>query len=39
MGGSIDSITARIINPGDFGRITSSSNNPRLIQVALKLNY
>jgi hypothetical protein len=26
-------------NPGDFGRITSTSNNPRLIQFALKLNY
>jgi hypothetical protein len=25
-GGSIDSNTGRIINPGDFGRITSTSN-------------
>jgi hypothetical protein len=38
-GGSIDSNTGRIINPGDFGRITSTSNNPRLIQFALKFNY
>jgi len=38
-GGSIDPNTGRIINPGDFGRITSSSNNPRLIQFALKFNY
>jgi len=38
-GGSIDSNTGQIINPGDFGRITSTSNNPRLIQFALMLNY
>jgi hypothetical protein len=38
-GGSIDSNTGRIINPGDFGRITSTSNNPRLIQFALKVNF
>ena len=31
--------TGQIINPGDFGRITSTSNNPRLIQFALKLNF
>ena len=37
--GSLDSNTGRIINPGDFGRITSTSNNPRLIQFAIKLNY
>ena len=39
---SIDSNTGRIIDPGnlgDFGRINSTSNNPRLIQLALKLNY
>jgi hypothetical protein len=38
-GGSINSITGRIINPGDFGRITSTSNNPRIIQFALKLDF
>jgi Carboxypeptidase regulatory-like domain/TonB-dependent Receptor Plug Domain/TonB dependent receptor len=38
-GGSIDSNTGQIINPGDFGRITSTSNNARLIQFALKLNF
>jgi len=37
--GSFDSNTGRIINPGDFGRITSTSNNPRLIQFAVKFNY
>ena len=26
-------------DPGDFGRIISTSNNPRLIQFALKLNF
>ncbi|MGI9066334.1 MAG: hypothetical protein ACR2HX_08020, partial [Pyrinomonadaceae bacterium] len=34
-----DQNTGEILNPGDFGRITSTSNNPRLIQFALKLNF
>jgi hypothetical protein len=38
-GGSIDANTGRIINPGDFGRIVATSNNPRLIQFAVKLNF
>ena len=38
-GGSIDPNTGQILKPGDFGRITSTSNNPRLIQFALKLNF
>ncbi|HKZ79677.1 MAG TPA: hypothetical protein VJ124_15495 [Pyrinomonadaceae bacterium] len=38
-GGSLDPNSGRIINPGDFGRITSTSNNPRLIQLALKFNF
>ena len=38
-GGSIDPNTGQLINPGDFGRIISTSNNPRLIQFALKFNY
>src|SRR5207302_5148430 len=37
-GGSIDPNTGQIINPGDFGRIISTSNNPRIIQFALKVN-
>ncbi|MEK6321857.1 MAG: hypothetical protein AABN33_09245 [Acidobacteriota bacterium] len=37
--GVIDLNTGKIINPGDFGRIISTSNNPRLIQFALKFNY
>jgi hypothetical protein len=39
---SIDSNTGQIIdsgNLGDFGRINSTSNNPRLIQLAVKFNY
>jgi len=39
---SIDRNTGRIINPddlGDFGRINSTSNNPRLIQLAVKFNF
>jgi hypothetical protein len=38
-GGSIDPNTGQIINPGDFGRIVSTSNNPRIIQFAAKLNF
>jgi hypothetical protein len=38
-GGGINPNSGQIINPGDFGRITSTSNNPRLIQFALKLNF
>ena len=37
---SIDPNTGQISgNPGDFGRINSTSNNPRLIQFAVKLNF
>jgi len=37
---SIDPNSGKIIgNPGDFGRIISTSSNPRLIQFALKLNF
>jgi hypothetical protein len=35
----VNSNTGQIINPGDFGRITSTSNTPRLIQFALKFNF
>jgi len=37
-GGSVDA-NGRIVNPGDFGRIISTSNNPRIIQFAVKLNF
>jgi len=39
---SIDPNTGQIINStdlGDFGHINSTSNNPRLIQFGLKLNF
>ena len=35
----VNSNTGQIIDPGDFGRINSTSNNPRLIQFALKFNF
>lgn len=35
----VNSNTGQIINAGDFGRITSTSNNPRLIQFALKFSF
>ena len=38
-GGSIDANTGRIINPGDFGRIIATSSNPRLIQLAVRLEF
>ena len=40
-GGSIDQNTGIINNnnPGVFGRIISTSNNPRIIQVALKFTF
>jgi hypothetical protein len=31
--------TGAIVVPGDFGRIFSTSSNPRLVQLALKLNW
>jgi hypothetical protein len=38
-GGSIDPLTGKVINPGAFGRIISTSNNPRIIQLAFKFNF
>ena len=37
--GKFNPNTGQVISPGDFGRIISSSNNPRLIQFVLKFNY
>jgi hypothetical protein len=36
---TVDQNTGRIIDPGDFGRINSASNNPRLIQLAVKFSF
>ena len=40
-GGSLAPNTGQITNnnPGDFGRIISTSNNPRLIQLGLKFSF
>ncbi len=36
--GDLDS-NGRVTSPGDFGRIVSTSNNPRLVQFVLKFNF
>ena len=38
---AIDPSNGKILNnnPGDFGRIISTSNNPRIIQFAVKFNF
>jgi outer membrane receptor protein involved in Fe transport len=38
-GGSIDSVTGRILSPGDFGRLFGVSSSPRIIQLALKFSF
>jgi Carboxypeptidase regulatory-like domain/TonB dependent receptor len=38
-GGSIDPTTGQVLTPGNFGRIISTSNNPRVLQFALKFNF
>ncbi len=38
-GGSIDPATGAILNPGAFGKIISATNNPRLVQFALKFVF
>jgi hypothetical protein len=38
-GGAIDPNTGQVITSGDFGRILSTSNNARIIQLALKFNF
>jgi len=38
-GGSIDPATGQVLSAGNFGRIISTSNSPRIIQFALKFNF
>lgn len=38
-GGSINANTGEIVAPGSFGRIISTSMNPRIVQFALKLSF
>jgi hypothetical protein len=38
-GGNIDPSTGQVLNAGNFGRIISTSNNPRILQLALKFNF
>ncbi len=35
-GGSIDAASGQVLAPGNFGRIVSTSNNPRIVQFVLK---
>ena len=37
--GSFDQSKGTINNPGAFGRIISTSNNPRMVQFALKFTF
>lgn len=36
---SVDSTTGQVVSPGNFGRIISTSSNPRIIQFAAKLIF
>jgi Carboxypeptidase regulatory-like domain/TonB dependent receptor len=38
-GTGFNPVTGQVINAGNFGRTISTSNNPRLIQFTLKLNF
>jgi hypothetical protein len=38
-GGAIDRNSGAVVRPGDFGRVISTSNNPRLVQLALKISF
>jgi hypothetical protein len=37
--GNIDATTGQVLSAGSFGRIISTSNNPKIIQFALKFNF
>jgi hypothetical protein len=36
---TVNATTGQIIDPGRFGKIISTSSNPRLIQFGLKFNF
>jgi hypothetical protein len=38
-GGKIDLTSGRVVNPGSFGRIISTSSNPRIVQLAAKVSF
>ena len=38
-GGGLDPATGQVLNAGNFGRIISTNNNPRIVQFALKFNF
>src|SRR5260370_42458912 len=38
-GGSIDPTTGQVLNPGNFGRIISTSNNPSIVQLSLQFLF
>ena len=38
-GGRLDPTTGQVLNAGNFGRIISTSNNPRIVQFSLKFNF
>jgi len=38
-GGTIDPNTGRVLQLGNFGRIISTSANPRLIQFAVRASF
>jgi hypothetical protein len=37
--GSINQASGLITSPGNFGRITATSSNPRIMQLAIKFNF
>lgn len=38
-GGSIDPTTGQVLSPANFGRVISTSSNPRIIQFALRASF
>jgi hypothetical protein len=36
---TVDAVTGAVIDAGDFGRIISTSSNPRIIQWAVKFHF